>query len=532
MALDVGVPDAQLTDGSDVASAGMATSPPTEGTRTTHLRWVLPLVVVLFAAGIRFAYLPHPERIYFDETYYAENAAQLLDYGVETSPAVPSDPGQGIEPQFVVHPPVGKWLIAAGIAVFGDASLGWRVGPAVAGTVLVAATYFIALRLFRRRGVAALAAFLLSIEGLALTMSRISMLDIFLTMFVALGVWCLLIDRDRRWAAAAALHDDALHDAVPQPSPDAPDVAVAATPPRSGHRLPHVSRSHLWLAGLALGLALATKWSGILAIAASGLYLLGSELAWRRAVTGRWWRQPWRLLGIGLASLLAVPLVIYVASYASWFANYEHTRPGVAACGDTGEICDVGPDDIANGWFGEQQEIFRFHRDLEVTHNYRASAFNWPLTRRPVVYYYESCSEDSDEPCAVDRGHIEEIIGLGNPVIWWFALPLYPLLLWAAFARRDRVAATIAVLLSAQYVPWLVQARPLFFFYALPLVPMVVLTLTWAADRALGHRVLRWVPVAVSGAALAAFVYWLPLYYGFQISEDAWRMRMLLDSWV
>jgi dolichyl-phosphate-mannose--protein O-mannosyl transferase len=511
MALDVGTPDKQLTHGSDgaVTHEGMSSHRPA---RTDRLRWVLPLVVVLFAGGLRFAYLSHPERIYFDETYYAENAAQLLDYGVEAGLAVANDPSQGIEPQFVVHPSVGKWLIALGIAAFGDNSLGWRVGPAIAGTLLVAVTYFIALRLFQRRGVAALTAFLLSIEGLALTMSRISMLDIFLALFAALGVWCLLLDRDHRWAAVTAAGESPAQQAA--------------------RRLPRISRPHLWLAGVAFGLALATKWSGVLAIAAGGAFLLGSELAWRRVATGRWWRQPWRLIGGGLASLVLLPLVLYVGSYVSWFANYEYTRPGVAACGDAGQMCDVGPAEIARGWFGEQQEIFRFHRDLEVTHNYRANAINWPLTRRPVVYYYESCSEESDEPCAVERNHVEEIIGLGNPAVWWAALPLYPLLLWAAVARRDRVAATIAALMFVQYVPWLVQARPLFYFYALPLVPMVVLTLGWAADQALQRPRLRWAPVAVATAALGAFVYWLPIYYGFQITEHAWRMRMLLNSWI
>jgi dolichyl-phosphate-mannose--protein O-mannosyl transferase len=504
MALDVGTPDKQLTHGPDDATAREGASSSHRRAGTDRLRWVLPIVVVLFAGGLRLAYLSHPERIYFDETYYAENAAQLLDYGVEASPAVANDPSQGVEPQFVVHPSVGKWLIASGIAVFGDNSLGWRVASAIAGTLLVAVTYFIALRLFRRRGVAALTAFLLSIEGLTLTMSRISMLDIFLALFVALAVWCLLIDRDHRWAAV------------------------------DGHasRLPAISRPHLWLAGLAFGLALATKWSGVLAIAAGGVFLLGSELAWRRAATGRWWRQPWRLVGGGLASLVLLPLVLYVGSYASWFANYEYTRPGVKACRDAGQMCDVGPAQIARGWFVEQQDIFRFHRDLDVTHNYRASALNWPITRRPVVYYYESCSEESDEPCAVGRNQVEEIIGLGNPVVWWAALPLYPLLLWAAIARRDRVAATIAALLVMQYVPWLVQARPLFFFYALPLVPMVALTLGWAADQALQRPRLRWAPVAIATAALGAFVYWLPIYYGFRITEHAWRMRMLLNSWI
>jgi dolichyl-phosphate-mannose--protein O-mannosyl transferase len=224
-------------------------------------------------------------------------------------------------------------------------------------------------------------------------------------------------------------------------------------------------------------------------------------------------------------------MMVYVGSYVSWFANYESTRPGVAQCAGA-EGCDAGPADVARGWFDEQQAIFRFHRDLEVTHNYRASALNWPLTERPVVYYYESCPEDSEDPCVVAPGNVEEIVGLGNPVVWWVTAPLYPLLLWAAVVRRDRVAATIAVLLLAQYVPWLLQARPLFFFYALPLVPLVVLTLGWGMARALERPVWRWTPVVVATGALGAFAYWLPIYYGFQITEHAWRMRMLLSSWI
>jgi dolichyl-phosphate-mannose--protein O-mannosyl transferase len=61
---------------------------------------------------------------------------------------------------------------------------------------------------------------------------------------------------------------------------------------------------------------------------------------------------------------------------------------------------------------------------------------------------------------------------------------------------------------------------------------MVALTLGWAADQALQRPRLRWAPVAIATAALGAFVYWLPIYYGFRITEHAWRMRMLLNSWI
>lgn len=552
MALDLGAAGAHT---SDPPAAGAHTSDhptpdaPTPGDgggrrAADRMRWLLPLVIVVFAAGLRFAYLSHPERIYFDETYYATNAAQLLDYGVEADPRVEADLAQGADPEFVVHPPVGKWLIAAGIAVFGDNSLGWRVSAAIAGTLLVAVTYAIGVRLFRRRGVAALAAFLLSIDGLALTMSRISMLDIFLALFVALGVWSLLIDRDRRWSllssdpgedSTAYVTNAALSKRPADPGEDR--AAPAATAPHADgdppvRRLPRLPRTYVWLAGVAFGLALATKWSAGLAIASAGLYLLSSEIAWRRALTGRWYRQPWRLVALGLTSLIVLPLCIYVASYVSWFSNYEHTRPGVAVC-EPGP-CDVGPADVARGWFGEQQDIYRFHRDLEVKHSYRAPALLWPVTRRPVVYYYESCAVDRKEttPCAVAPGNVEEIIGLGNPAIWWMALGVYPALLYAAIRRRDRVAATILVFLLGQYLPWLGPSRPLFFFYALPLVPFVMLALGWAAWKLLPQRGVRWVPVGAAVVALAAFVYWSPVYYGWQITDASWRMRMWFNSWI
>ena len=234
---------------------------------------------------------------------------------LEAELRVESDPSQGVDPVFVVHPPEGKWLIAGSIAVFGDHSFGWRFSSAVAGTLLVAVTYFVALRLFRRRGVAALTAFLLSIEGLALTMSRIAMLDVFLALFVALGVWALLIDRDLRWSLVTDARPS-IPDVHDQPGDDHAEADPSRTHDvasvRTGTPLsvPRMPRAHLWLAGLAFGLALATKWSALLAIGVAGLYLLASELAWRRALTGSPWRGLARLAGLGVAAFLGTQRAI------------------------------------------------------------------------------------------------------------------------------------------------------------------------------------------------------------------------------
>ena len=51
--------------------------------------------------------------------------AIILAHGVEIT---------GDDPEFVVHPPVGKWLIALGIKLFGDNEFGWRFMGALLGS--------------------------------------------------------------------------------------------------------------------------------------------------------------------------------------------------------------------------------------------------------------------------------------------------------------------------------------------------------------------------------------------------------------
>lgn len=461
--------------------------------------WLVPLLLVLVAATVRFVDLGHPERIYFDETYYAVDATQLLDRGVEEG--------------FVVHPPAGKWVIAAGVAVAGDTPLGWRAPVALAGTLSVLLCYLAGLRLFRRRGIAALGALLLALDGLALTMSRIAMLDAILALFVVAGFWLLLVDRDRQWRALPA-----------EPDRD--------RPPRRRH-------TYRWLAGLSFGLAFATKWSAVLAILAAGLFVLGNDVAFSKRTTGRWsagWPRAVASAGLTLA---VVPAVVYVLSYTVWFANFEITRPGETRCDDQA-TCSVALPVMLSDWLSEQVEIARFHTGLDAEHPYRASARGWPIMRRPVAFYYESCSEQrreeleaEGEECEVGDGNVAHILGVGSPGVWWPALLLgYPVLAWFAFARRDWRALAIVAFLSAQYVPWLLADRPVFLFYVTPMVPFIALALAYAAWRSLEQPLLRWVPAAIATVAVAAFVFWYPVWVGLEIPQDAWNLRMWSQRWI
>lgn len=495
----------------------------TSGQRGLALSILIPLLLLAVAGTLRFYRLAEPQRCYFDETYYYYQARDLREYGVEQ--------------RFVVHPPVGKWLIAGGLQLFGVGNgspldqavvdepggcpvreqdenppararevaeaFARRFAPALFGTLWVGVAYLAGLRLFRKRGTAAMAALLLSVEGLAFTMSRIAMLDVFLGFWVTVGFWLLLVDRDRQWALV----------------PDTP-------PPTALRELPGQLRWPRWLAGVAFGLALATKWSAVLAIAAAGLFVLTSELAWRRRMVGTVTARLGHAVVSVAATLVLVPLVIYVASYGSWFANSESANP-------TQQPRQVSQ--VAGDWLGEQARIYRFHRDLAPDHPYRASAVTWPLMLRPVAYYWESCPPSGSDPgqdCEIPPGHVAEIAGLSNPMIWWMSLPAYLFVLVLAVRRRDWVAWAILAFAAFQYFPWLLSPRPVFLFYATPLVPFTCFALAYAAVKAgVGPR-LRWVPVVVVALALIGFLFWYPVYTGMEISRAAWHLRMWLPTWI
>ena len=453
----------------------------------------LPLVLVIVAGLLRFVGLGYPDRIYFDETYYAPQGLEMIQRGVEEG--------------FAVHPPVGKWLIGLGIAIFDYDAFGFRAASAAAGTLTVLFTYFAGVRLFRRRGVAALAAFFVAIDGLALTMSRIAMLDVFLSMFVMLGLWFLLKDRDVQWSD------------LPQ-GPAVPERPL----PRRSHRW-------RWMAGIAFGLAVSTKWSAVLAIGGAGLFVGISELLWRYRLTGSPFRRWWRGAASALLTLVVVPILVYVVSYAGWFTNFSDTRLGLEECPDG--VCNISVPDIASRWWGEQRQIAYFHRTLTAEHPYRSQPTTWPYLGRPVAYYYEACDDEklAAGECVTEQGNVEEILGIGNPAIWWLGLLALPIAGWFS-ARGDWRALAILGFYAVQYVPWLIVPRPNFLFYMTPVVPFLCLAVAYALWRVSAAWFLRWLPAAATVTAVVAFLFWYPLWTAIEVPMESWQLRIWLDSWI
>lgn len=166
--------------------------------------WVGPLLVTALAAVLRLVGLDRPGRLMFDETYYVKQAYSLLQLGYEGTWSEDADEdfargdvsGLSDEASYVVHPQVGKWLIAIGLRMFGaDNGAGWRVSAALAGIVTVLLIARIARRLFGSTWLGMAAGLLLAVDGLHLTGSRIGLLDVFLGLFVVAGLGAVLLDQ-------------------------------------------------------------------------------------------------------------------------------------------------------------------------------------------------------------------------------------------------------------------------------------------------------------------------------------------------
>lgn len=489
---------------------------------------LVPLLLVVATAVAVFTRLDQPDRIYFDETYYVEDARNLLD--------------QGVEDGFPVHPPVGKWLIGAGIVVFGDNPFGWRAAGAAAGVAIVLLTYLIGARLLSRRGLAALAALLVATDGLLFTQARIAMLDIFLALFVVLGAWLLLVDRTASGLDGGVLPARAVPSGGAGPPPASgtqvtdPPRAATAGGARAPGGLPR--RRHPWrfAAGVAFGLAVATKWSGVLALGAAGLLVLGWELAARRRLTGRFRTRLWAAVGSVAVTLVLVPAGVYALSYVPWLVNFADTSEGREAC--EADPCEAGLAERLEGLVDYHAAVWRFHVDLEADHPYRSPPYSWPVLARPVVYHWETCpqsradrvpstGEDGEvtipDPCVVAQGQASEVIGLGNPVLWYAFLPASALLV-AGLARRDHRAAFPLAFWAAQFVPWLPFGRPQFLFYMAPAVPFLALGVglgvAWLVER---QRVAGTLVGAAGGGALGFGAGYL--LAGTVAVTDPWLLR-------
>jgi dolichyl-phosphate-mannose--protein O-mannosyl transferase len=479
--------------------------------------WLVTAVVVTLAAVLRLVGLDRPKGYIFDEVYYPTDAWDMLQHGVEWDEKVNG-------PAYVVHPPLGKWLIALGEKAFGNNELGWRIPTAIAGTLMILILIRVAYRLFHSVVLAGAAGLLMTVDGFQLVLSRTSLLDIFLGLFILATFAALVIDRDayrRRWL-------EALEDGYD------PDTA---------RRLPHVVPWWLLVAGITFGLACGVKWSALFFAPFFAVLVVVWRVGARRSAG-----VP-RPISAGIAGdlgylLLSFVLTIlfYLATWTGWFVTdtgyFRHYREA----NGLSEPPVLGP--LLN-LLHYHQQAYSFHSGLTDRHVYQSWPWQWLLLGRPVAFYWNGDGDCGAPSCAA------EILLLGTPLLWWSFLPALAALVWFGIARRDWRAYAIGAGVAAGMLPWFYYAiadgRTMFSFYVLPALPFLILAVVYTLGAVMtptegvttgGGRTDRQIVGTIAvGVYLVlvvlCFAYFHPIFVGQVIPYESWQSRMWLGSrWI
>lgn len=516
----------------DLARVRERLSPPMPSDRLWG--WVGPLVITAIAGVLRFWDLARPRAFVFDETYYAKDAWSLLHFGAEqnyikadtkdgpdpANQAILAGNPDGLwtgDPSYVVHPPGGKWMIALGEQLFGMTPFGWRFTVAVTGTLAVLLTARIARRLFRSTLLGCVAGLLLTVEGLAYVHSRTALLDPLVMFWALVAFGALVVDRDFARARLGAR------------------LTAAAT----GRFGPYLGfRPWRVVAGVALGLACSSKWSGLWFVAVFGLMTVAWDMGARRTAGVR---RPWigavvRDALPAFASLVLVAAAVYLATWTGWFLGGD--RAYLRDWAETHPAPWRVPDALWSLWH-YHQEAWKFHTGLTTFHPYRSNPWGWLVLARPVSYFYEGPTL-GEKGCAVDTCS-QAITALGTPAIWWASLLALPVLLYLWAGRRDWRAGAILAGVAAGYLPWfLFQERTIYSFYAVAFAPYIVMAVTMCLGLVLGGAtaspIRRQWGAAAAGSyvvlAVANFAWLLPVLSAEVIPYADWARRMWWKSWI
>jgi predicted membrane-bound dolichyl-phosphate-mannose-protein mannosyltransferase len=178
----------------------------------THKENIVVCVIAAIVFGLHLLMISKPAVYVFDEDFYIPAARSFLNGGGLLNPQ---------------HAPLGKLFIAAGISIFGNNAVGWRIFSIIFGVASIFIFYLITVQLCRTEiagdevtvdspvppkkqswfsmmtFVPVFAAFLFAFENLSFVMAHLAMLDVFYVTFMLLGF--LLYLRGNYWWCGVAM---------------------------------------------------------------------------------------------------------------------------------------------------------------------------------------------------------------------------------------------------------------------------------------------------------------------------------------
>ncbi len=427
-----------------------------------------------------------PERIsfrngtYFDEIYHARTAYEFTQHDTVYE---------------WTHPPLGKVLISIGISIFGMNPFGWRIVGTIFGIFMVPLMYVFAKRAFKYSWLAAVTCILFTFDFMHFAQTRIATIDVYVTFFIMLMYYFMFKYYNMSFY----------------------DTKLSKT------FIP------LGLCGITMGLAIASKWTGI--YAAAGLAVLFFMTLYKRWAEYRYALSKPKGETDGISHkhvidtfksytvktiifccvfYIAIPVLIYCLSYIPYLQ-----APGM---------------DGLKSIISNQKSMYGYHADLVAEHSFASEWYKWPIMYRPIWYYSGKISETLKEG----------ISSFGNPAVWWFGIAAFGYQIYHFFKTRDKISLFLILSYMTQLIPWIPISRLTFIYHYFPSVPFVVLMIGYSLYHLYQtnpptNKIInvRNICFAYALAAVALFAMFYPILSGMPIDPNFVETNLeWFSSWI
>ena len=395
---------------------------------------------------------------YFDEIYHVRNAWEIANRQYMYAS---------------VHPLLGTNIIALSIHLFGMHPFAWRLPGAIASVLMLPVLYGILKHLLKRDYLSLIGSFLLAADFMHITTARIATLEPFSILFILCSFyWMLKYCRSNFY-----------------------------TLPMWKGIL------YLFLSGIFMGLSIATKWTGCYAAIGLAIMLFTNWiqrfLEYKKDKETH--QQFFKILLTTMLScilfFIIIPIVIYCISYIpdKIFRNEPWT--------------------IANVW-KQAQQMYHYHVNLNATHPYQSTWFQWILDLRPMWYYVGI------------KGNVFHTIScFSNPLLTWIGLPAILFTTYCALCKKDIVGWYIVVGYFSGLLPWIIYVQRIVFAYHFyPTSLFTIIAIVYCINL-LNNRKMSIVVPAYLAAYLALFILFLPVITGFGTSQQFARFLAWLPGW-
>jgi dolichyl-phosphate-mannose--protein O-mannosyl transferase len=410
---------------------------------------------------------------YFDEIYFVRTAEQYLHLEM---------------PYEWTHPPLGKLIQAAGIAIFGFNPFGWRIIGVIFATLMIALIYLLGKTLFDSWIGGFAAAFLLTFDFMHFTMARMGTVDTYVVFFSLASQLFFLIYLKN------VLKDGWKTSLLP-----------------------------LFFAIIFFALGFSTKWLVLYGFLGQLSILVALRLTDVRHVKDELYAKIYAFLDRPYAALIGFLLVAILIYFSTFIPDMLAGR----------SFIDV---------LGLQGGMYYYHSTLTATHSFSSQWYTWPLMFHPLnnSVYVPVWLQVTYLP----DGLKSTITLMGNPALWWggFAALIAIPITYVFNNKHDSIKQLslkkylpeifILTFFFFQWFPYVFISRVVFIYHFYANVPFLCLAIAYFVNKYWSYKLGKILTITLFTVIIIFFVIFYPIISGIPTSTSIIDGLKWFGGWV